>query len=44
MRIAFFTPLNPVRSGISDYSEELLPFLGDLADIDIIADTPPETE
>jgi glycosyltransferase involved in cell wall biosynthesis len=24
MRIAFFTPLNPVQSGISDYSEELL--------------------
>ena len=23
-RIAFFTPLNPVQSGISDYSEELL--------------------
>lgn len=38
MRIAFFTPLNPVRSGISDYSEELLPFLGKLADIDIVID------
>ena len=37
MRIAFFTPLNPIRSGISDYSEELLPFLGELADIDIVA-------
>jgi glycosyltransferase involved in cell wall biosynthesis len=24
MRIAFFTPLNPIQSGISDYSEELL--------------------
>ncbi|MBF6613965.1 MAG: glycosyltransferase family 4 protein [Chloroflexi bacterium] len=24
MKIAFFTPLNPVQSGISDYSEELL--------------------
>src|SRR6266487_2396859 len=23
-RIAFFTPLNPIQSGISDYSEELL--------------------
>lgn len=27
MRIAYFSPLNPKRSGISDYSEELLPFL-----------------
>ena len=24
MRLAFFTPLNPIQSGISDYSEELL--------------------
>ncbi|MEO6457299.1 MAG: glycosyl transferase family 1, partial [Chloroflexia bacterium] len=28
MKIAFFTPLNPVQSGISDYSEELLVTLG----------------
>ncbi len=35
MRIAFFSPLNPVRSGISDYSEELLPELSRYADIDI---------
>ncbi|MGH9783082.1 MAG: glycosyltransferase family 4 protein, partial [Terriglobia bacterium] len=27
MHIAFFTPLNPQRSGISDYSEALLPHL-----------------
>lgn len=27
MRIAFFSPLNPILSGISDYSEELLPAL-----------------
>lgn len=27
LRIAYFSPLNPQRSGISDYSEELLPFL-----------------
>ncbi len=27
LKIAFFSPLNPQRSGISDYSEELLPFL-----------------
>jgi glycosyltransferase involved in cell wall biosynthesis len=27
MRVAYFSPLNPLRSGISDYSEELLPHL-----------------
>jgi len=26
-RIAYASPLNPAASGISDYSEELLPFL-----------------
>ncbi len=28
-RVAFYSPLNPVQSGISDYSEELLPYLAD---------------
>ena len=37
-RIAFFTPLSPLSSGISDYSEELLPFLKDFFDIDIFID------
>ncbi len=27
MRLAYFSPLNPIQSGISDYSEELLPAL-----------------
>src|SRR5215208_3572277 len=41
MKIAFFSPLNPVQSGISDYSEELLTALagakvgGQPLDIDI---------
>ena len=35
MRLAFFSPLNPQPSGISDYSEELLPALADYADIDL---------
>ena len=35
MRFAFFSPLNPQKSGISDYSEELLPFLAEHADIDL---------
>src|SRR4051794_13879617 len=38
MRIAFFTPLNPVQSGISDYSEELLPYLARGATVDLYID------
>jgi glycosyltransferase involved in cell wall biosynthesis len=34
-RIAFFGPLNPVPSGISDYDEELLPLLREYYDIDV---------
>ena len=36
MRLAFFTPLNPQRSGVSDYSEELLPHLSAHADVDVV--------
>ncbi len=35
MRLAFFSPVNPQKSGISDYSEELLPWLAREADIDL---------
>lgn len=38
MRIAFFSPLNPAPSGISDYSEELLPLLAPYANIELIVD------
>ena len=38
MRIAYFSPLSPVRSGISDYSEDLLPHLANLVDIDLFVD------
>src|SRR5262245_23734273 len=34
-RIAFFGPLNPVPSGISDYDEELLPLLRQHYDVDV---------
>lgn len=37
-RVAFFTPLAPMRSGIADYSEELLPELSSTFDIDVIVD------
>jgi glycosyltransferase involved in cell wall biosynthesis len=37
-RVAWFTPLPPVRSGISAYSVEVLPRLGALYDIDVFVD------
>ena len=38
MRLAYFTPLNPQACGISDYNEELLPYLAAHADIDLFLD------
>jgi glycosyltransferase involved in cell wall biosynthesis len=38
MRIAYFSPFNPIKSGISDYSEELLPHLSQYMDIDLYVD------
>ena len=35
MRLAFFSPVNPEKSGISDYSEELLPLLAKEAEIEL---------
>ncbi len=41
-RIAFVSPLPPQKSGISDYSAELLPYLDEYFDIDIFVDQPIE--
>ena len=38
MRIAYFSPLSPIKSGVSHYSEELLPLLQEEFDIDLIID------
>jgi glycosyltransferase involved in cell wall biosynthesis len=38
MRLAYYSPLNPAPSGISDYSEELLPWLAREFDITLIVD------
>ena len=38
MRIAYFSPFGPQRSGIADYSEELLPHLAAGAEIELFAD------
>ena len=37
-RVAWFTPMPPVRSGIADYSLEILPLLGNGYDIDVFVD------
>jgi len=39
-RLAYLSPLPPLRSGISDYSAELLPELAKFYDIEVIADQP----
>lgn len=36
MRLAWFTPLPPMQSGIADYSFELLPLVAEVADVDVI--------
>ncbi|MBN1888127.1 MAG: glycosyltransferase [Thermoflexales bacterium] len=38
LRLAFWTPLNPRPSGVSDYSEHLIAELGKHADVDIFVD------
>jgi 2-polyprenyl-3-methyl-5-hydroxy-6-metoxy-1,4-benzoquinol methylase/glycosyltransferase involved in cell wall biosynthesis len=38
MKLAYFSPLNPQPSGISDYSEELLPHLAAEAEITLFVD------
>src|SRR4029079_18649509 len=38
MKLAYFSPLNPQPSGISDYSEELLPQLAQGAEITLFVD------
>lgn len=35
IKVAYFSPLNPIKSGISDFSEELLPYLKRYMDIDL---------
>lgn len=38
MRLAYFSPLNPIASGISAYSEELLPLLAREFEIELIVE------
>lgn len=40
LRIAYFSPLPPIRSGIADYSWELLPLLAKDASISLFAEQP----
>ena len=38
LRLAYFSPLPPARSGIADYSADLLPALAERADVTLFAD------
>lgn len=38
MKIAYFSPFNPIKSGISDFSEELVMKLKEYIDVDIFVD------
>jgi glycosyltransferase involved in cell wall biosynthesis len=40
LRLAYFSPLPPGRSGIADYSRELLPHLAQLSDVTLFTATP----
>jgi glycosyltransferase involved in cell wall biosynthesis len=40
LRLAYFSPLPPARSGIADYSAELLPYLAERADVTVFATDP----
>lgn len=44
LRIAYFSPLPPARSGIADYSAELLPPLAERAHIALFVDNPMQGE
>ncbi len=39
-RLAYFSPLPPERSGIAGYSEELLPYLAQSAQVTLFASDP----
>lgn len=39
MRLAYFSPLPPLPSGIADYSRDLLPYLSRHAEIDLFTDS-----
>ena len=38
MRLAYFSPLPPARSGIADYSAELLPYLAEHLEVDLFVE------
>ena len=44
MRIAYFSPLPPQRTGVADYSKELLPALANHAQVDLWVDEPTTIE
>ena len=41
MKVAYFTPLNPLKSGISDFAEEMLPFLAERMELTLFTEGKP---
>jgi glycosyltransferase involved in cell wall biosynthesis len=44
LRLAYFSPLPPARSGIADYSRELLPYLAELCSLTLFVKDPEEVD
>jgi len=40
VRVAWFTPLPPMPSGIADYSSEIVPFIAERSEIDVFCPRP----
>ncbi|EHL15312.1 hypothetical protein HMPREF9630_00681 [Peptoanaerobacter stomatis] len=38
-KVAFFTPLHPLKSGIADYAEEMLPYIKNRFQVDLFIDS-----
>lgn len=43
MRVAYLSPLPPQRSGIADYSAELIPYLAEHVELELFTDRPGES-
>ena len=44
MRIAFFSPMPPSKSGIADYSATLLKSLQQLAEVQVFSEAPAQSD
>lgn len=44
LQLAYFSPLPPARSGIADYSREILPHLAQMADVTLFCEAPEDVD